>query len=171
MHTATPCDLKSPFRYARRGCPRLYFHRGASAATVFPASADIPPSLRADTPSPSESSDDGGTAVLPVTPSVWLAIDPHRTPLVPRARCWSSSQPAHREQGPDPMFSPTKLLRSLLSYSSLFVSSLQSAFTPRQSTDRWFSCLDYWSPQVRDKEERRDEQTHQLGSRLSNTPY
>ena len=36
VHTATPYDLKSPFRYARRGCPRLYSHRGASAAAVLP---------------------------------------------------------------------------------------------------------------------------------------
>ena len=32
MHTATPCDLKTPFRYIRRGCPRLHSHRGALAA-------------------------------------------------------------------------------------------------------------------------------------------
>ena len=37
VHTTTPCDLKSPFRYARQGCPRLYFHRGASAAAVLPS--------------------------------------------------------------------------------------------------------------------------------------
>ena len=36
VHTATPCDLKSPFRYARRGCPPLYSHRGASAAAGLP---------------------------------------------------------------------------------------------------------------------------------------
>ena len=30
-----PCDLKSPIRYARRGCPRFYSHRGASAAAVL----------------------------------------------------------------------------------------------------------------------------------------
>ena len=37
VHTVTPCDLKFPFRYARRGCPRLYSHRGASAAAVLPS--------------------------------------------------------------------------------------------------------------------------------------
>ena len=35
VHTATPCDLKSPFRYARQVCPRLLSHRGASAAAVL----------------------------------------------------------------------------------------------------------------------------------------
>ena len=37
VHTATPCDLKSPFRYARRGCPRVYLHHGASAAGILPS--------------------------------------------------------------------------------------------------------------------------------------
>ena len=37
VHTATPCDLKSPIHYARRGCPRLNSHRGASAAAVLPS--------------------------------------------------------------------------------------------------------------------------------------
>ena len=32
MHTATRFDLKFPFRYAQRGCPRLYSQRGALAA-------------------------------------------------------------------------------------------------------------------------------------------
>ena len=45
VHTATPCDLKSPIRYARRGCPRLNSHRGASAAAVLA-------SLRRDTALP-----------------------------------------------------------------------------------------------------------------------
>ena len=35
-----------------------------------------------------------------------VAIDPHRTPLVPRVRDWSSSQSAHREQGPVPIAWP-----------------------------------------------------------------
>ena len=48
----------------------------------------------------------------------WVAIDPRRTPLVPRARCWSSSQPAHREQGPALISSPTTLHRRLLFASS-----------------------------------------------------
>ena len=60
----------------------------------------------------------------------WVAIDPHRTPLVPRARCWSSSQPAHREQDPVPISSPMKLHRSLIASSSVFVSPMQSALTP-----------------------------------------
>ena len=37
VHTVTPCDLKSPFRSARRGCSRLYSHRGTSAAAVLPS--------------------------------------------------------------------------------------------------------------------------------------
>ena len=32
VHTATPRDLKFPFRYARRWCPRLYSHRRTLAA-------------------------------------------------------------------------------------------------------------------------------------------
>ena len=44
---ATLCDLKSPFRYARRGCPRLHSHRGASAAAVVPR-------FRRDTTLPAE---------------------------------------------------------------------------------------------------------------------
>ena len=30
----------------------------------------------------------------------WVAIDPHRTLLVPRAQCWSSSQPGHSRGRP-----------------------------------------------------------------------
>ena len=60
----------------------------------------------------------------------WVAmIDPHRTPLLPRARGWSSSQPAHREQGPVSISSPMKLHRSLLSSCGVFESPMQSALT------------------------------------------
>ena len=43
---------------------------GLQLLLYFPPSAGIPPSLRPATPSPSESSDDGGTAALLATPSV-----------------------------------------------------------------------------------------------------
>ena len=45
IHTATLCDLKSPFCYAQRGCPRSYSDRGTSAAA-------LPLSLRRDTTLP-----------------------------------------------------------------------------------------------------------------------
>ena len=79
----------TPCRFTRRGCPQLYSHREASAAAAnpsaahdhapvvglwlllyIPASAGISPSLRAATPSPSESSDNGGTASLSAAPAV-----------------------------------------------------------------------------------------------------
>ena len=37
VHPATRRDFKSPFRYARWGWPRIYSHRGASAAAVLPS--------------------------------------------------------------------------------------------------------------------------------------
>ena len=71
----------------------------------------------------------------------WRLI-PTGLTLVARIRGWSSSQPAHREQGLVPLSSPIKLHRSLLFFSSrVFVSPMQSVLTPGQSTDRWFSCL------------------------------
>ena len=45
MQAATPCYIKSPIRYARRGCPRFNSHRGASAGAVLA-------SLRRDTTLP-----------------------------------------------------------------------------------------------------------------------
>ena len=69
-HGITPCDLQSPLRYVRRGCPRLYSHRGASAAAVFPSFRGDTTLPACTTPSPSEHSDDGGTAALPAAPSV-----------------------------------------------------------------------------------------------------
>ena len=53
----------------------------------------------------------------------------------------------------------------------MFVSPVQSALTPGQSTHRLFYVLIIGLPQGRDKEERRDEQTHQLGNQLSDSPY
>ena len=43
---------------------------GLHLLLYLPAFAGIPPSLRAATPSPSESSDDGGTAALHAAPAV-----------------------------------------------------------------------------------------------------
>ena len=40
------------------------------------------------------------------------------------------------ESAPEPTFFSSRV----------FVSPMQSALTPGQSTDRWLSCLDYWSP-------------------------
>ena len=61
--------LKSPFRYARRRFPRTYSHCEALAASVSHL-PQVPPSLRAAKPSPSDSSDDGGTVALPAAPTV-----------------------------------------------------------------------------------------------------
>ena len=145
VHTATPCDLKSPFRYARRGCPRLYSHGGASAAAVRP-------NFRRDTILPVQLRLHHRKVPTMVVqqPSLqhlrWVAIDPRRTPLVPRARCWSSSQPAHREQGPAPISSPMKLHRSLLFASSrVFVSPVQSARLPGSPRINGFHVFN-WSP-------------------------
>ena len=58
---------------------------GLQLLLYFPASAGIPPSLRAATPSPSESSDDGGTAALPAAPPVGGHCPPTHSPCVPRS--------------------------------------------------------------------------------------
>ena len=78
--------LKSPSRYARRGCLRLYSHRGASAA-------DTPPSFRRDTTLPACScafiigefrrwwyssppcSTSGGWQLIPTGPPLCLGLD------------------------------------------------------------------------------------------------
>ena len=84
----------------------------------------------------------------------WVAIDPRRTPLVPRARCWSSSQPAHREQGPAPISSPMKLHRSLLFASSrVFVSPVQPALLPGSPRIDSFHVLTIGLPQGKDKQD------------------
>ena len=129
-HTATPCDLKSPIRYARRGCPRLNSNRGASAAAVLV-------SLRRDTTLPACSyaftigkfrrcfssppcSTFGGWRLFPTG-----------LPSCPALECWSSSQPAPREQGPAPTSSPKAPCN--LRYSRAV--HVQMVF-----------MLDYWSP-------------------------
>ena len=76
----------------------------------------------------------GGWRLMPTGLSLCLAIG-------------AGLQPAHRAQGPVPISSwPMRLHRSLLTSSTVFVSPMQSALTAGQSTDRWFSCLYYWSP-------------------------
>ena len=60
-------------------------HRGASAGAVLASLGRIPPSLRAATLSPSESSDDGGTAALPAAPSVVADCSPPDSPCAPRS--------------------------------------------------------------------------------------
>ena len=119
----------------------------------FPACAGTPPSPRAATPSPSESSDDDGTAALPAAPVVVCSCTP--PDLVPRVGGWSSSQAAHREQGPVPIRSPVKLHRSVLSF---HLECLQApGDQPRLQCSLWvnvFHVMYYWSPTGRDKAER-----------------
>ena len=57
----------------------------------FPAAPGISPSLRATTPPPSETSDDGGVQHPSMLHRRWAAIDAHRTLLVPRVRGRSST--------------------------------------------------------------------------------
>ena len=72
----------------------------------------------------------------------WVAIDPRRTPLVPRARCWSSSQPALPEQGHSPISSPMNLHRSIIFASSrVLVSPVQSALLTGSSRTDGFHVL------------------------------
>ena len=100
VHTATPCDLKSPFRYARRGCLRLYSHRGASAAAVLP-------SFRRDT-------------TLPACSYAFFTIEKFR-------RWWYSGPPCSTFGGwrlspPDPTCAPRSML--------VFVSTSSSRARP-----------------------------------------
>ena len=84
----------------------------------------------------------------------WVAIDPRRTLLVPRARCWSSFQPALRQEGPAPISSPMKLHRNLLFASSrVFVSPVQPALLLGSPRIDGFHVLNIGVPQGRDKEE------------------
>ena len=154
MHTATPCDLKSSIRYARRGCPPLYSHRGALAAAVLP-------SHRRDTtlPACSYAFTIGKfrrwwCSSPPCSAFGGWRLFPTGLPLCPALKCWSSSQPAHREQGPAPIFSPMKLHRSLLFASSgVFVSLVQPALLPGSPRIDGFHVLIIGLPQGRDKEE------------------
>ena len=142
---------------------------GLHLLLYLPAFAGIPPSLRAATPSPSESSDDGGTAALHAAPvgrrlmptglSLCLAFDDAGLHL---------NQLPHREQGPALKSAPMKLLRSLLFASSrVLVSPVQPALLPASPRIDGFHSLDYRSHRVGHKAECPKEQTHQLGGRLS----
>ena len=149
-----PCDLKNPFSFARRGCPRLNSHRGASADVVLP-------SLRRDTTIPACSY----ALTIGKFRIWWYSTPPCNTfggwrlfptglPLCPALECWSSSQPAPREQGPVPISSPMRLHRSLLFASSrVFVSPVQPALLPGSPRIDSFHVLTIGLPQGRDKEE------------------
>ena len=152
-------------------CIRDSSNRWASAAAV-------PVSLRRDTTLPACSyvftigkfrrwwysgppcSTFGGWRLFPTGP-----------PLCPALECWSSSQPAPREQRPVPISSPMKLHRSLLFASSrdsrVFVSPVQPALFPGSPRTDGFHRLDYRSHRVGNKAECPKEQTHRLGSQLS----
>ena len=84
-HTVTPCDLKSPIRYARRGCHDCAPIAGLQLWLYFPASTVIPPSLHVATHSPSESSDDGSTAARPAAPSAGGDCSPPSSTCAPRS--------------------------------------------------------------------------------------
>ena len=154
MRTATPCELKSPIRYARRGCPRMNSHRGASAAAVLP-------SLRRDTTLPACSYAftirkfrRWWYSSPPSSTSGGWRLSPNALPLCPALECWSSSQPAPREQGPSTISSPMKLHRSLLFASSkVFVSPVQPALLPGSPRTYGFRILMIGLPRGRDKEE------------------
>ena len=86
----------------------------------FPPSAGM--TLRAGTPSPSESSDGGGGTAefrrwwqysIPLLHQRWVAVAPQRTPPLTRVRRWSSYQATYRQQAHIPMPSPMKLYWSL----------------------------------------------------------
>ena len=94
--------LRTPIRCARRGCPRLNSHRGASAAALLA-------SLRRDTTLPACSY----AFTIGKVRRWWYSSPPCSTfggwrvfptglPLCPALECWSSSQPAPQEQGPYP---------------------------------------------------------------------
>ena len=136
-------------------CPRSCSRHATSAAAVPACFRRISPSLRVATSLLSESSDDRNVQHSSILHRRWVAIDAHRTFLVPRVRGWSSSQPAHRAQGPVLISSwYMKLHRSLLIASSrVFVSSVQSALLPGSPRIHGFRVLIIGLPQGRGKEE------------------
>ena len=139
-----PCDLKNPFSFARRGCPRLNSHRGASADVVLP-------SLRRDTTIPACSyafigkfrrwwcssppcCTGGGRRLMPTGLSLCLALDDAGLHL---------NQLTHREQGPAPISSPMKLHQGLIRVSSrVFVSPVQPALLPGSPRTDGFHVFD-----------------------------
>jgi len=98
----------------------------------------------------------------------WVAIDPHRTPLVLRARGWSASQPAHREQGPVPISSPMKLNRSVLILLECSYVPCNLPSLPGSLRIYGFHILIISLPQGRDKDRWPHGKTHQLSSQVSN---
>ena len=118
---------------------------GLQLLLYFPASAWIPLSQRVATPSPWESSEDGGTAALPTAPAVGGDRSPPDSPCASRSRlvCIPTSSSRARpcsnilahEAEPERTYS-----------SRVFVRPMQSALTPGQSTNIWFSYIDHWSP-------------------------
>ena len=154
VHTVTPCDLKSPFRSARRGCSRLYSHRGTSAAAVLP-------SFRRDTtlPACSYAFTNGKLrrwwySNPPCSTLGGLRLISAGLPLYPTLDAGLHLIPAHREQGLAPISSPMKLHRSLLFASCrVFVTPVQPALPPGSSRLDGFHVLIIGLPQGRDKEE------------------
>ena len=132
MHTATPCDLKSPIRYARRGCPRLNSHRGASAAAVIPG-------LHRDTTLPACS------CAFTVGKFRWWysnppcntfggwRLFPNGFPLSPALECWYSSRGL------------------LFAASRVFVSPVQPALLPGSQRTDGFHVLIFGLPQGREQ--------------------
>ena len=154
MHTATPCDLKTPFRYIRRGCPRLHSHRGASSAAVLA-------SLRRDTTLPACSyactigkfrrwwyssppcCTGGGRRLMPTGLSLCLALDDAGLHL---------NQLTHRDEGPAPISSPMKLHQGLFfAFSRVFVSPVQPALLPGSPRTDGFHVLIIGLPQGREQ--------------------
>ena len=150
MHTVTPCDLKSPVRYARQGCPRLNSHRGASAAAVLASLrryTTLPACSYAFTIgkfrrwwySSSPCCTGGGRRLMPTGHSLRLAL---------RDAGLHLNELALREQGPAPISSPMKLHRSLLFASSrVFVSPVQPALIPGSPRTDSFHVLISGLPQ------------------------
>ena len=133
MHTATPRDLQSPIRYARRGCPRLKSHRGASAPCCT----------------------GGGRRLMPTGLSLCLALDDaglHLNQLTHREQGPAPiSSPMKLHQG------------LIFAFSRVFANPVQPALLPGSPRTDGFHVFDYRShsrvgdkaesPQGRDKEE------------------
>ena len=137
VHTATPPDLKSPFRHVRRGCPRLYSHRGASAAAVLL-------SFRRVTTLPSYSH----FFTIGEFRRRWYSPPCSTSGL----RCASRSRLVFIISTSS---SRARLCSNILaleaaSEPTFFLQSVRKPHatcpTPRQYMDRWFGCLDYWPP-------------------------
>ena len=130
---------------------------GLQLLLYFPASAGIPPSLRAATPSPSESSDDGDTAALPAAHSVGGDRSPPDSPCAPRSMLVFISTSSSRarlcsnilahEAAPGP---------TLRASARVFASPVQSALLPDSPRIDGIHVLIIGLPQGRGEEEWRD---------------